>query len=130
MVWSLAFDPLVPLWALVAGGVIAVLLTAFSGFLNLRGWLLRTLTMALLLLALANPAVEREDREPLSSVVALVVDKSQSQRLSDRQSTTDEAVEELTRRIGALDGFDLRVLEARNSGSGDGTEAFQTLANG
>ena len=92
MVWSLAFDPLVPLWALVAGGVIAVLLTAFSGFLNLRGWLLRTLTMALLLLALANPAVEREDREPLSSVVALVVDKSQSQRLSDRQSTTDEAV--------------------------------------
>ena len=130
MVWSLAFDPLVPLWALVAGGVIAVLLTAFSGFLNLRGWLLRSLTMALLLLALANPAVEREDREPLSSVVALVVDKSQSQRLSDRQSTTDEAVEELTRRIGALDGFDLRVLEARNSGSGDGTEAFQTLANG
>ncbi|QFS98403.1 hypothetical protein FIV06_13330 [Labrenzia sp. THAF191b] len=130
MVWSLAFDPLVPLWALVAGGVIAVLLTAFSGFLNLRGWLLRTLTMALLLLALANPAVEREDREPLSSVVALVVDKSQSQRLSDRQSTTDEAVEELTRRIGTLDGFDLRVLEARNSGSGDGTEAFQTLANG
>ncbi|NKX65303.1 hypothetical protein HEP89_14355 [Labrenzia sp. 5N] len=130
MVWSLAFDPLVPLWALVAGGVIAVLLTAFSGFLNLRGWLLRTLTMALLLLALANPAVEREDREPLSSVVALVVDKSQSQRLSDRQSTTDEAVEELTRRISALDGFDLRVLEARNSGSGDGTEAFQTLANG
>ncbi|GAB2184036.1 hypothetical protein [Roseibium sp. LAB1] len=130
MVWSLAFDPLVPLWALVAGGIIALLLTAFSGFLNLRGWLLRTLTMALLLLALANPAVEREDREPLSSVVALVVDKSQSQRLSDRQSTTDEAVEELKRRIGSLDGFDLRVLEARNSGSGDGTEAFQTLANG
>ena len=130
MVWSLAFDPLVPLWALVAGGIFALLLTAFSGFLNLRGWLLRTLTMALLLLALANPAVEREDRDPLSSVVALVVDKSQSQRLSDRQSTTDEAVEELKRRIGSLDGFDLRVLEARNSGSGDGTEAFQTLANG
>ncbi|WP_417710085.1 hypothetical protein [Roseibium aggregatum] len=130
MVWSLAFDPLVPLWALVAGGVIAVFLTAFSGFLNLRGWVLRTLTMALLLLALANPAVEREDREPLSSVVALVVDKSQSQRLSDRQSTTDEAVEELKRRIGSLNGFDLRVLEARNSGSGDGTEAFRTLANG
>lgn len=78
MVWSLAFDPLVPLWALVAGGVIAVFLTAFSGFLNLRGWVLRTLTMALLLLALANPAVEREDREPLSSVVALVVDKARA----------------------------------------------------
>jgi len=130
MVWSLAFDPLVPLWALFSGIVLAVLLTGLSGFLNLRGWVLRSLTMALLLLALANPAIEREDREPLSSVVALVVDKSQSQRLADRQSATDEAAEEIKRRIGALDGFDLRVLEARNSGSGDGTQVFQTLANG
>ena len=130
MVWSLAFDPLVPLWALISGIVLAVLLTGFSGFLNLRGWVLRSLTMALLLLALANPAIEREDREPLSSVVALVVDKSQSQRLADRQSATDEAAEEIKRRIGSLDGFDLRILEARNSGSGDGTQVFQTLANG
>ena len=82
MVWSLAFDPLVPLWALISGIVIAVLLSGLSGFLSLRGWALRSLTMALLLLALANPAIEREDREPLSSVVALVVDKSQSQRLA------------------------------------------------
>jgi len=130
MVWSLAFDPLVPLWALFSGIVLAVLLTGLSGFLNLRGWVLRSLTMALLLLALANPAIEREDREPLSSVVALVVDKSQSQRLADRQTATDEAAEEIKRRIGSLDGFDLRVLEARNSGSGDGTQVFQTLANG
>ncbi|MHA7776973.1 hypothetical protein [Roseibium sp. M-1] len=130
MVWSLAFDPLVPLWALISGIVIAVLLTGLSGFLSLRGWVLRSLTMALLLLALANPAIEREDREPLSSVVALVVDKSQSQRLADRQTTTEETAEEIKRRIGALEGFDLRVLDARNSGSGDGTELFQTLANG
>jgi hypothetical protein len=130
MVWSLAFDPLVPLWALASGIVIALLLTGLSGFLSLRGWVLRSVTMALLLLALANPAIEREDREPLSSVVALVVDKSQSQRLANRQAATDEAAEEIKRRIGSLEGFDLRILEARNSGSGDGTEVFQTLANG
>ncbi|MEC9471466.1 MAG: hypothetical protein VYA18_17220, partial [Pseudomonadota bacterium] len=105
MVWSLAFDPLVPLWALVAGGVIAVLLTAFSGFLNLRGWLLRTLTMALLLLALANPAFEREDREPLSSVVAHVVDNSQSQPHTPPPATTHHAGVQKTPPIGAPDGF-------------------------
>lgn len=130
MVWSLSFDPLLPLWALVAGAVITLLLTGLSGYLNLRGWLLRSLTMVLLLLALANPAVEHEDREPLTSVVAVVVDKSQSQRLDGRQETTEAAAEEIRQRIGALSGFDLRVLEARNSGSGDGTQVFQTLSNG
>ncbi|WP_306141450.1 hypothetical protein [Roseibium sp. MMSF_3412] len=130
MVWSLSFDPLLPLWALVAGGAIALFLAALSGYLSLRGWVLRSLTMALLLFALANPAVEREDREPLSSVVALVVDKSQSQRLADREATTDEAAAEIQRRVAALKGFDLRVLESRNAGSGNGTELFQTLSNG
>ena len=96
MVWSLSFDPLLPLWALIAGGVITLLITALSGYLNLRGWLLRSLTMVLLLFALANPAIEREDREPLSSVVAVVVDKSQSQRLDGREETTEAAAEEAT----------------------------------
>jgi len=130
MVWSLSFDPLLPLWALIAGLAVALLLTGLSGFLSLRGWLLRSLTMGLLLLALANPALEREDREPLSSVVALVVDKSQSQRLADRESTTEEAADILKNRIEALGEFELRVMEARNSGSGDGTEVFRTLSSG
>ncbi|CTQ51976.1 putative membrane protein [Roseibium album] len=130
MVWSLSFDPLIPLWALSAGLVVALLLSVITGFLGIRGWMLRSLTMALLLFALANPAIEREDREPLSSVVALVVDKSQSQRLADRQETTEQAAKELQNRIEELDGFDLRILEARNSGTGNGTEVFRTLSNG
>ncbi|MBO9422306.1 hypothetical protein J7481_22535 [Labrenzia sp. R4_2] len=130
MDWSISFDPLVPQWVLISAGAIAVVVAVLLGIINLRGWVLRALAMALLVLALANPAVEREDREPLSSVVALVVDKSQSQRLADREETTTAAAEEIQSRIAELEGFDLRLLEARNSGSGDGTEVFQTLANG
>jgi hypothetical protein len=130
MDWSISFDPLVPQWVLISAGAIAVLVAVLLGIINLRGWVLRALAMALLVLALANPAVEREDREPLSSVVALVVDKSQSQRLADREETATAAAEEIQSRIAELEGFDLRLLEARNSGSGDGTEVFQTLANG
>ncbi|OJJ10765.1 MULTISPECIES: hypothetical protein [unclassified Roseibium] len=130
MDWSISFDPLVPQWVLISAGAIAIVVAVLLGIINLRGWVLRALAMALLVLALANPAVEREDREPLSSVVALVVDKSQSQRLADREETTTAAAEEIQSRIAELEGFDLRLLEARNSGSGDGTEVFQTLANG
>ncbi|WP_395172657.1 hypothetical protein [Roseibium alexandrii] len=130
MDWSISFDPLVPQWVLISAGAIAVVVAVLLGIINLRGWVLRALAMALLVLALANPAVEREDRESLSSVVALVIDKSQSQRLADREETTTAAAEEIQSRIAELEGFDLRLLEARNSGSGDGTEVFQTLANG
>ncbi|MTI43586.1 hypothetical protein JM93_02809 [Roseibium hamelinense] len=130
MIWSIAFDPLVPVWALLAAGAAIALIVALTGFLRLRGWLLRGLAMGLVALALANPAIEREDREPLSSVVAVVVDRSQSQKLSDRTQMTDMALTSLQERVEALPGFEMRVLEARNAGNGDGTTLFNDLANG
>ena len=60
----------------------------------------------------------------------MVVDKSQSQKLGDREDLTEQAVENLAAGINGLDNIELRLLEARNTNSGDGTEVFQTLANG
>ncbi|WP_289034510.1 hypothetical protein [uncultured Roseibium sp.] len=130
MIWSLSFDPLVPLWALSLLGIAILIIALVTGFMRLRGWVLRALTMALVALALANPAIEREDREQLSSVVAVVADRSQSQLLADRSAVTDEAVETLSERLAALPGFEVRVLENTSSSTGDGTELFQTLLNG
>ena len=53
------------------------------------------LLLALLLLALANPVVMREEREPLSTVVAVVVDRSQSQQNAERTAMTDQALEQV-----------------------------------
>ncbi|MEP3303351.1 MAG: hypothetical protein ABJO05_15415, partial [Roseibium sp.] len=130
MIWSLSFDPLVPLWVLGFLGVAILVIALVTGFMRLRGWVLRALTMALVALALANPAIEREDREQLSSVVAVVADRSQSQLLADRSAVTDETVQTLNERLAALPGFEVRVLENTSSSTGDGTELFQTLLNG
>ncbi|ADZ69586.1 membrane protein [Polymorphum gilvum] len=130
MIWSVSFSPLVPLAVLLAGAAVALVLSALGGVMRMRGWLLRALAMALVLLALANPAVEREDREPLSSVVALVVDKSQSQTLADRTTTAAAAAETLKERIAALPGFELRVIEAQSSTGSDGTALFGALSDG
>ena len=48
---------------------------------RVRGVALRALASALLVAALTNPVLQREEREPLPGVVAVVVDKSGSQRL-------------------------------------------------
>src|SRR5215472_14002438 len=91
MNYGIAFTPLVPatvLWiALAAIIVIAlVLLLARS-----RGAAVRVAALALFLLALANPSFTREDRDPLTSIAAVVVDKSPSQNFGDRMQQTEAA---------------------------------------
>ena len=71
---GIAFAPLVPMYvvwtALGVAAVIALLLIAG----RIKGALIRTLALALFVLALANPSFTREDREPLTSVAAVVID--------------------------------------------------------
>lgn len=75
MNYGIAFAPLVPLTALWAGIAVAVVIAGLLLAMRNRGALMRTGALALLLLALANPSFTREDREPLTSVVAVIVDK-------------------------------------------------------
>lgn len=131
MIWSLSFAPLFPPWVLAVAAVMALVLSLAAFVLRLPAWPLRVLAMALLVFALAGPAVEREDREPLSSVVSIVVDESQSQRLGDRAASTGQALAALEQRFAALPGYELRVTRAaRGDGAAaDGTALFSALAD-
>jgi hypothetical protein len=82
---GLVFDPLVSWPVLVALLVFASVLLAVALWRGLTGWWLRGLTAAVVLTALANPALQEEDRGALSDIVILVVDESASQRLGDRR---------------------------------------------
>jgi hypothetical protein len=126
--FGITFTPLVPyemLWAAVAAAAVvaALLLLARS-----RGAWVRTVALAFVALALANPSFTREDREALSSVVAVVVDKSPSQSFGDRLAQTEEARDLLVRRLGRISGLETRVIEAGQSdGETDGTRLFSAL---
>ncbi|RLQ88356.1 hypothetical protein [Notoacmeibacter ruber] len=128
--FSLAFEPLVPpLWL----AVLALPLIVFVGLgfvFRRRGALIRALAATLLFLAITNPVVLREERDPLTSIVAVVVDRSQSQEIGERASQTDEALADLRERIEALPQFELRVAEAGGpSEDADRTETrlFESL---
>src|SRR5580698_4356889 len=125
MQYGIAFTPLVPsivLWlALVAIAVIAALLLLGRS----RGAAVRVTALALIALALANPSFTREDREPLSSVAVVVVDKSPSQSFGDRTKQTEQAREALVNELKKIKGLDVRVVEAGQAdGETDGTGAF------
>src|SRR5579862_3197830 len=122
MNYGIAFTPLIPslvLWtALVAIIVIAALLLIGRP----RGAWIRLLALGLLLLALANPSFTREEREPLSSVAAVIVDRSASQDFGNRKQQTDAAREQLVDRLKQIKGLEVRVVEAGQSdGETDGT---------
>src|SRR6202142_2540218 len=130
MNYGIAFTPLVPtlvLWmALAAIAVIAGLLLLGRP----RGAAVRLFALALILLALANPSFTREDREPLSSVAVVVIDKSPSQNFGDRTHETAEAQAALVDSLKKINGLEVRVVEAGQAdGETDGTKLFGALSS-
>ena len=95
-----------------------------------RGAAVRVAALALILLALANPSFTREEREPLSSVAAVVVDKSPSQDFGDRTRETAQAREALVDSLKQIKGLEVRVVEAGQAdGETDGTKLFGALSS-
>jgi hypothetical protein len=130
MSYGIAFTPLVPslvLWiALAAIVVIAALLLLGRS----RGAAVRVAALALILLALANPSFTREEREPLSSVAAVIVDKSPSQGFGERARETEQAQEALVNHLKQIKGLEVRVVDAGQAdGETDGTRLFGALSS-
>jgi hypothetical protein len=127
---GLAFAPLVSaqiLWAAIAAAAVLALLLFIS---RSRGATMRAVGLALIVLALANPSFTREDRDPLSSVAVVVVDKSPSQTFGDRARQTEEARKAVVERLSRVPGLDVRVVEAGQSdGETDGTRLFTALGS-
>src|SRR4029077_1680853 len=91
--------------------------------------LARAVALALFVLALANPSVTREDREPLTSVAAVVVDKSPSQEFGDRTRQTEQVRATLAERLAHLPGVEVRFVEAGQAdGETDGTRLFAAMS--
>src|SRR6478736_248698 len=128
MDYGIAFAPIVPIEVLWAAIVAAVLIAALLLIGRSRGALVRTAALACLVLALANPSFTREDREPLSSVAVVVVDKSPSQNFGDRAAQTQAARQSLAQRLGRISGLEVRTVEAGEAnGETDGTRLFSAL---
>ncbi|CAA0095768.1 Uncharacterised protein [Starkeya nomas] len=130
---GLAFDPLIPLPWLIAAAVLAGAVALLVLVSRTRGSLLRALAIALAVLALANPSLTQEEREPLSTVVAVVVDRSASQEFGDRTQMTEAARAELETRLARLkeQGAEIRFIDAGGgAGEVDGTRLFTALSAG
>ena len=127
---GISFAPLVPASVVWAAFAVAVLIAAILLITRSRGAPLRALALGLMVLALANPSLTREDRDPIPSVAAVIVDKSPSQNFGDRAQQTEAARATLTERLKRIPGLEVRVAEAGAAdGETDGTKLFSALSS-
>ena len=97
-------------------------------FVRSRGAAMRIAALACIVLALANPSLTREDREPLTSVLVVIVDKSPSQGFGAREQQTEAARAALQERLARIAGLEVRFVEAGEAdGETDGTRLFAAL---
>ncbi len=130
MQYGIAFAPLVPALALWIALAAVVVITALLLFAKVRGGAVRVAALALILLALTNPSFTREEREPLSSVAAVVIDKSPSQNFGNRTKETEQARDILVERLKQIKGLEVRVVEAGQAdGETDGTKLFGAVTS-
>jgi len=128
--FGVTFVPLVPDYVVWSALVLAFVLSVLLALMRTRGALVRAVALALFVLALANPSLTREDRDPLTSVAAVVIDKSPSQDFSDRTQQTEAARAALSERLGRIPGVEVRFVEAGQSdGETDGTRLFTALSS-
>ena len=129
MNFGVSFSPLVPAYMVWTAAAVAFAIALLLVLGRSRGAVVRAVALALFVLALANPSVTREDREPLTSVAAVVVDKSPSQEFGDRTRQTEQVRATLAERLAHLPGVEVRFVEAGQAdGETDGTRLFAAMS--
>jgi len=127
---SLGLSPVFPFWAFVALGAAAVAVVALTAWTRPRAALLRALVAALLLFAIADPSLTREDRRPLKDVVAVVVDHSASNRIGERAEQTQAARAAVAKQLAAMPNVEAHFVDTpREDADNKGTQLFAALRN-
>lgn len=124
---AILWSPLLPWPLLVALIALSLLLCSFAVFRRAGGVWWRALGLATLLLAIANPALLVEERDPRDDIVLVVLDQSESQKIQDRPEQRAEIAAALEGKLDGLEATEVRVITAGDQRLGDdggGTELF------
>jgi hypothetical protein len=130
MSYGLDFAPHIAialLW-LLAGA--AVVLTLVALFTRARGGWARGLALLVALVALANPLIVQETRQPLADVMALIVDHSQSMDILGRRAQADAAAQQIEKSLAGDKSLEIRTVEVNSQiGTDTGTQLFGALSS-
>ena len=124
----LHFSPYIDEVWLIVFAVAGALFVAAAFWRTRRALVFRAVTLALFILILMNPSLLSEERKGVSDVAIVVVDRSASQTMGKRTERTDRALASVKEQLEEIDGLDLRIIEAPETGSLENrTKLFDVL---
>jgi hypothetical protein len=133
--WSIDFSPMLPGPYFWAAAVLAIALVLLLLLRRNRGAVLRALSLAALLLALANPTLRQEERESLANIAIVVLDESMSQSIAGRPEQTAAIKSELESKLAGIANLQVRWVNSSKptgeaaAGSNLFTDLNSALAN-
>jgi len=118
-------DPFLPYWSL-ALLALATLPLLWQGWRQgLAPWP-RLIAIGLILLALVNPQIQRDQATDLRDIALVVVDASASMHLGQRDEQSKAGVDALEKKLSALPNLEVHVALG-GVGAGDGTRLFADM---
>jgi hypothetical protein len=128
---NIGFAPFLPWPVLAVLAVITLAIVGFGLWRRMRGGWVRAAAALALLAALANPVLMQEDRDQLSTIVPVIVDRSPSQETPERAKMTDDALAALKDRLAQFPRIEPRIVEVRDPAESDSpsTRLFTALSS-
>lgn len=123
---SISINPLVPVGVIAGLGGAYALVLLMAGDRRRRMDAIHAGLGSLLVVALLNPEFVQEERAILPTEVAVVVDKTASQTLGDRAKVTEEAKDEVVKKLSDMPGVNIRIVEVDGK-DGDGTNLLTAI---
>ncbi|EUK18204.1 hypothetical protein [Commensalibacter papalotli (ex Servin-Garciduenas et al. 2014)] len=122
---NLHFDPLLPVWGIIALAIACVLVLAFSLFnQSYKGLIWRFIALLVFLVWLAGPIILKNHREILPQTILMVMDQSESMSIGKRTEIANQALQQLQNKIPA--NTRVKIINLHNI-SQQGTQLFQAL---
>jgi len=123
---ALRFQPALPVWLLVALGILCGSVFALSAWRRAPGTVWRGFAFAVLLIWLAGPRLVEETRQTLPDIGLLVVDQSASMSIADRTHLEELARAHIEQEAHDLHDIELRTITVPEAGD-QGTRLFAAI---
>ena len=123
---DITFSPHVPSVIILLVFIISMLF-AYIGFrVRAKGYILRTLTLLILIFSLLNPKIISENKVDIPDTVALIVDLSPSQEINDKHLLAQKMAKTIEDELKKNKNLEIRIkkIDGKN-----GTRVFQALSS-
>ena len=118
MTQVIGYSPVLPIVIIIIFFVLSVALCTLTAFSSRTGVFWRMSAAIIITVTLINPKIVKEEREPQPDITALIIDRSGSQKVSERKIQTEAARDYIRSRLSLIPNLELRETVVENPGAG------------